>query len=810
MSSSKIINVDDLFMGDSEHDLADIGVPATRADTPARRTDSAISTPSNVWRGSVKPIIPERKHFLSYKVGDAVTPGIIPVTSVSSSNLAFSPSRPQTLAPTPPRVAPPVDKQMKENSTFGFEKTMVGPIGKLPSVVFNDSPMPEDVPSSLTTTLAPTGVDQKTPEPAKPTRMPKDAPHQVSKADVSKLARMNSSAQLVRPQPSEKPHDAERKEDVSPAARSRRMGRLVSTFAQHSGDVPLVMPLHLQLAALDSAVRTAVASAEHLGESRRQDDWDEGCVYKDYKVPDTIIPSLRDQERRRMNVMTDLRVASVDRDTSIKSARGDGGAGETRHDDVLRDSQRLLKRVLEKWAETNAELKAEGTQQQGMDVDVTSSTPSLQSFRSQASPPPRPLVPTPDPKAESRALQAAEDEEHRWRSLDSELSTSIDAIRKEMNVLETYQRQLNVSDTFSPFLPATPRTNVETSTETMGLDECRSERDKEDGVERLPSSAKVTRRGNEMYDRVPFKHIAMIDSPMPQRRRQRRDDLTAPTGSSSRVNVLRARLRAALLSDDIDECRSIQKRIRSLEHHVVKPPISSPTSERTPFRRTDIPLRFRTSRRGDQFASFDSDGIVGGNGERRISQQTHEESEFEAKISKLEARLAVAAGAEKFKECAEIQNEIDLLVARLEKSRVRFDKIRDRSEHLTNRMRRAATGEAYAECESLASKMNTMSLAHSHDESLSLPVDPKLTDLEAKLAVALTAEDYGLCASLQRRITPLRANRRSREQSFHRRHLQLETLRLELQQAIDAEDFSRCASIQSMINQHAASARTGH
>ena len=573
------------------------------------------------------------------------------------------------------------------------EEEDLGPVPKDPSVVTNGDDDDDDMPLRLQVTLPRSGstIDVGvTPDRERQSRVvpvreerPSAADEEYRDVHVSNHPRLKTT----------EPPMADRVAREIAATRRARNARYASAAGE---DVPLVVPLNLQLDALDEAVRSAVRACENMSRHRIADHWyDERDVRSE--APTSPIP-LSNNVHNNNNV---ARLCDVDEKTP--------------------DNERFLSDFASLPFDVPKPVDASETKR---DVAVRTSEAEIRAGK---------IVDMLD--ADLTACDvAATKEMARWQSLEGELNEAVSNIKNELAFFERVRSSMRDSNarraiSSEATISYTPTTREETEHEedmsppppppsfpptpltprVLAVDSPLPGWRASHATSSLPPIPTVSKR----LERPPTPpSISFFDSPLPPCSRLVRN---AVTGKSPRLATLERQLAKAVAMEDFRSCQKIQRQIDALATRK-----RQVDREREQLHATSTALQRRI---GDavrvedfgeaklassklreidgRFATENDDDVV------RSPQRAADRRQVT--IRKLEAQLATALKWENYEMCARIQSAL--------------------------------------------APLKETALRREHERDL---VQNQIADLKSQLRDAMRIEDYATCQAIQKRIESLR------------------------------------------------------
>ena len=533
-------------------------------------------------------------------------------------------------------------------------------------------------------------------------RIEPDHEEKVMKPDGTKLPRVNSSRNIVPSTKPSKPHEIP--SGSSTSQRYQQSRRLLNTF--HEGDVALVMPLDLQLSALDHAIKSAVNACEELSEHRRREDWDEGPITYYDKIPETRLIHLSDMHPKLPRLRNPFEEKtsyekeyeeSLSRNNKMDEKKVE--EEEVEEKDVLKRSQELLREVMETWMERGKELDMEEQKQEEKEKEKNNVLMELQDV--------------PDPEVEREATIAAVEESTRWQALDNDLVTSIDAIRKEIGILEEYQLQLNRA---GPPLRTIEHNHVF---------EDDDEEDTKPPPPPPPSTTKKLNRRKIMMDEPP---PLPPPSSMKQKQDTKRNEITSNIPKTSaeieiyrkhvkqvreieeKIKYLESRLSIAVRTELFDECITIQSQINLLKTRRRR---FNENYEKLLESAKRLNTNMKCAVQGEDYATarnlqdkLDSLVVLQSGITRGAEEPSSEESET---LKCLEAELSAALLAEDFFACVQLQQRIKPLREKQLREAQKIELARNELEKLEAELSQAIEIEDFDRCELIQKRIDFLS-----------------------------------------------------------------------------------------------------
>ena len=643
----------------------------------------------------------------------APSPGILPV--VDTQTLGFNPPHPGYSPPVSPTNG---KKPTEENGGITTQKTMIGNMETLPSAHFNDQrgtknpPKPRPVPPPISTKKVeekndddmPHKIDDIVPEPpavrvkdlrdmlgAK--RIEPDPEEKVKKPDATKLPRMNSSQNLV---PSTKPSTPHKiPSETSLSQRYKQKQPLLNTFNK-DGDVALVMPLHLQLSALEHAVNSAISACEELSEHRRREDWDVGPVSYLDKVPETRLVHLEERKFPRLENPFEVKT-SYEKEYEKKEDEKE----QVEEKDVLKRSQELLRDVMETWMERSKQLEMEDAKQQEV-VEEEEKQQEEEEIK--------PTQYVPDPEAEREATRAAVEESTRWKALDDDLVTSIDAIRKEIGLLEEYQLQLNRA---GPPLRSTIEEEEETKPPPIPPPSTTKKQNLHRKIlMRSPISSGLPPPPPPASERKPHveetKRSITFDSPKTSAEIEIYRKHVKEIGEiEDKIKHLESNLSVAVATESFDECITIQSQIDLLKTRRVR---FEQNYENLRMSAQRLNSDMKNAVRGEDYSTARYlQNKLGNLVDAHNITPSDENNPISDKLKRLEAELAAALLAEDYFACAQIQQRIKPLREERLRASQKAEEARNKLERLEVELSEAIEMEDFERCEVIQRQIDSFS-----------------------------------------------------------------------------------------------------
>eukprot|EP00938_MAST-03A_sp_MAST-3A-sp1_P000892 g892.t1 len=542
-------------------------------------------------------------------------------------------------------------------------------------------------------------------------RIEPDPEEKVKKPDSTKLPRMNSSQNLV---PSTKPSIPHKiPSETSLSQRYKQKQPLLNTFNK-DGDVALVMPLHLQLSALEHAVNSAVSACEELSEHRRREDWDVGPVCYLDNVPETRLVHLEERKLPRLENPFEVKTSYEEeyekeykKEYEKEYEKKEDENEQVEEKDVLKRSQELLQNVMETWMERSKQFEIEDAKQQEEVVEEKEKQQEEEI---------KPIQRVPDPEAEREAERAAVEESRRWKALDDDLVTSIDAIRKEIGLLEEYQLQLNRAgpplrsaieeqqeeEETKPPPPPPPSTTKKQNLHRKIL-------------MRSPISSGLPPPPPPASERKPARHVVektkrsiTFDSPKTSAEIEIYRKHVKEIGEiEDKIRHLESNLSVAVATESFDECITIQSQIDLLKRRRIR---FEQNYENLRMSAQRLNSDMKSAVKGDDYttARYLQDKL-GNLVDTHNITPSDENNPISDKLKRLEAELAAALLAEDYFACAQIQQRIKPLREERLREAQKAEEARNKLERLEFELSEAIEMEDFERCEVIQRQIDSLS-----------------------------------------------------------------------------------------------------
>ena len=328
----------------------------------------------------------------------------------------------------------------------------------------------------------------------------------------------------------------------------------------------------------------------------------------------------------------------------------------------------------------------------------------------------KPIQRVPDPEAEREAERAAVEESRRWKALDDDLVTSIDAIRKEIGLLEEYQLQLNRAgpplrsaieeqqeeEETKPPPPPPPSTTKKQNLHRKIL-------------MRSPISSGLPPPPPPASERKPARHVVektkrsiTFDSPKTSAEIEIYRKHVKEIGEiEDKIRHLESNLSVAVATESFDECITIQSQIDLLKRRRIR---FEQNYENLRMSAQRLNSDMKSAVKGDDYttARYLQDKL-GNLVDTHNITPSDENNPISDKLKRLEAELAAALLAEDYFACAQIQQRIKPLREERLREAQKAEEARNKLERLEFELSEAIEMEDFERCEVIQRQIDSFS-----------------------------------------------------------------------------------------------------